>query len=234
MDLTTAIVLAGGRGMRLRPYTEDLPKPMIDIEGQPILYWIARWLARNEIKKMVIGVAHQKEKIYEWLESADFDFNMDIIISEHFVKSGTGGGIKNAIKNANIKDKCFLAMNGDELTDLSLVNFLRFHKLNDKIATILGTPLKSNFGVLEIGENNLVIAFKEKPTIDNIFINSGVYLLKPEIEPNLPWEGNIEQTAFVNLAKKNELVVFRYFGFWRTVNTEKDLEIMRKEIKFLK
>ena len=234
MELRTAIVLAGGQGMRLRPYTEDLPKPLIEIEGHPILYWVIKWLEQHGIKKVVIGVAYKKEKVYEWLKSAKQNFNLEIVLSEHFVKSGTGGGIKHAIKNANILDKCYLAMNGDELTDISLRNLFRFHSINNKIATILATPLKSNFGVLDIGEKNLVNSFKEKPIIDNIFINSGVYLFNSEIESYLPWEGNIERTTFVELAKEQQLIAFRYFGFWRTVNTEKDLEVMRKEIKYLR
>ena len=234
MQVETAIILAGGRGMRLRPYTEDIPKPLIEVEGHPLLYWIAKWLERNNIEKMVIGVAYKKEKVFQWYDSEKSSFNLKITISEHFIKSGTAGGIKHAIKNAKIHDECFLAMNGDELTDLSLANFLRFHIINDKIATILATPLKSNFGVLEIGEHNIVKAFKEKPIIDHIFINSGVYLFKPEIDLYLPWEGDIERTAFVQLANEKKLVAFRYFGFWRTVNTEKDLNVIRREIEYLK
>ena len=234
VDLRTAIVLAGGRGMRLRPYTEDIPKPLIEIDGHPILYWIAKWLERNGIKRMVIGVAHKKEKIIKWVDSIKSEFSLEIFISEHFIESSTGGGIKYAIKNAEITDSCFLAMNGDELTDVSLSNFFRFHIGNNKIATILATPLRSNFGVVEIGENNIVHAFKEKPIIDNIFINSGVYLLSPEIDSYLPWEGDIERTSFVSLSKEQQLVAFRYFGFWRTVNTEKDLEVMQREIEYLR
>ncbi|MHA1979219.1 MAG: nucleotidyltransferase family protein [Candidatus Hodarchaeales archaeon] len=233
MDLKTAIVLAGGKGMRLRPYTEDLPKPLIEIRGKPILYWIVKWLEYNGVRRMVLGVAHKKEKIFNWVDSISGEFNLEIITSEHFIESGTGGGIKHAIKNANIEDKYFLAMNGDELTDVSLNNFFRFHTINNKIGTILATPLRSNFGVLDIGEENLITAFKEKPIIDQIFINSGVYLFNPEIEPYLPWEGNIERTAFVKLAEERKLVAFRYFGFWRTINTEKDLDVMRKEIEYL-
>ena len=71
-DLHTAIVLAGGRGMRLRPYTETLPKPLIEIGGQPIIYWISKWLLKNGIQKIVIGVALQKERFYEWIDSVPF------------------------------------------------------------------------------------------------------------------------------------------------------------------
>ncbi|MFX1282115.1 MAG: nucleotidyltransferase family protein [Promethearchaeota archaeon] len=232
MTLQTGIILAGGKGLRLRPYTNEIPKPMIDLSGKPLVEWIIEWLISNGLTKIVIGVAYKKEKIINWVKSKNFE--SEIIISHHYIESGTAGGIKHAIKNAKIKDEYFLAMNGDELTDLSLKNFFRFHVVNKKIVTILATPLRSNFGVIELGDQNIITAFKEKPIIDNIFINSGVYIFNNEIDSYLPWEGDIEKTTFVKLAMERKMVAFRYFGFWRTVNTEKDLEIMKDEIKYLR
>ncbi|MFX1256197.1 MAG: NDP-sugar synthase [Promethearchaeota archaeon] len=232
MILETAIILAGGKGMRLRPYTNTIPKPMIEIQGKPLIGWIINWLIKNNIKKIVIGVAHKKEILIEWINSTSFP--VEIVISEHYVKSGTGGGIKHAIKNGEINDDNFLAMNGDELTDLALSNLYRFHLINGKSATILVTPLRSNFGVVEIGEENLIKRFREKPIIDTIFINSGIYILTPEVEPYLSWESDVERDTFVKLAEENKICAFRYFGFWRTVNTEKDLEAINNEIKYLR
>jgi NDP-sugar pyrophosphorylase family protein len=232
MILKTAIILAGGKGIRLRPYTNSIPKPMIEIKGKPLIGWIISWLIKNGISKIVIGVAFKKEIIIEWINSNKFD--VEVVISEHYVKSGTGGGIKHAIKNGEIHDDGFLAMNGDELTDLSLSNFYRFHTANGKVASILATPLRSNFGVVDIGDHSLIKSFKEKPVIDNIFINSGIYIFTPDIDSYLPWEGDVERITFVKLAKENKICAFRYFGFWRTVNTEKDLEAINNEIEYLR
>lgn len=232
INLKTAIVLAGGRGMRLRPYTETLPKPLIEIGGKPIIYWISKWLLQNGIEKIVIGVAHQKEKFYEWIETVPFKDK--IVFSEHKVESGTGGGFKLAIKNGNVTDDVFLGMNGDEITDLPLSTFFRFHLAQKTTATLLATPLYSNFGVVNIDRTNKINSFEEKPMIEGTFINSGVYIFNKEIDSYLPVEGDIEKTAFVELAKKTEMSAYRYYGFWKTVNTEKDLEFMNQEIEFLK
>ena len=231
MKLKTAIVLAGGRGLRLRPYTNTIPKPMIDVAGKPLLHWIIDWLARNGVEKVVIGVAHQKEKIIEWVE--ENSFKPEIVISHHFVKSGTGGGFKHAIRNAKIEDETFLGMNGDELTDVSLDNFYRFHTMQKSMVTLLATPLHSSFGVLDIDKLNRITSFSEKPVIPDVFINSGVYIFQKEIYDHLPEEGNIERTTFVELAKKNQMAAFRYYGFWRTVNTEKDLQAIVREVEIL-
>jgi NDP-sugar pyrophosphorylase family protein len=232
MRLKTAIVLAGGMGVRLRPYTNEIPKPMIEIDKHPILYWVAKWLQHNNIKRMIIGVAYKKEKIIDWVKNTNLD--IEISISEHFEKSGTGGGFKHAIKNTELTDDHFLCMNGDELTDLSIDNMFRFHQVNNRLVTILATPLLSNFGVLEIGENNIVTKFREKPIIDNIFMNSGIYIFRNDIDKYLMWEGSIERDTFRKLSKESNLIAFRYFGFWRTINTEKDLEIMQKEVNSLR
>ena len=125
-------------------------------------------------------------------------------------------------------------MNGDEITDLPLSTFLRFHLTQKTTATLLATPLYSNFGVVNINHKNIISSFDEKPMIEGTFINSGVYLFNKNIESLLPVEGDIEKTTFVELAKKTDLSAYRYYGFWKTVNTEKDLEIMNDEIDFLK
>ena len=74
--LKTAIILAGGKGMRLRPYTETVPKPMIKLDGQPILHWIIQWLMKYGIEKIVIGVAHQKEKIFDFVSNCQCWLNL--------------------------------------------------------------------------------------------------------------------------------------------------------------
>ncbi|MFX0204490.1 MAG: NDP-sugar synthase [Candidatus Hodarchaeota archaeon] len=232
MKLKTAVVLAGGAGMRLRPYTENIPKPMIEVSGKPLIHWIVEWLARNGIEKVVIGVAYMKEKVIEYFQNHDMD--VEIVFSHHFLESGTGGGFKLAIRNANIKDETFLAMNGDELTDVSLENLMRFHLSQGSMVTLMAAPLNTNFGVVKIDSNNRITEFREKPLIDSVFINTGVYLFNRAIEDFLPEQGSIEKITFVELAKKRQMAAFRYYGFWRTVNTEKDLKRIEKEIELLR
>lgn len=231
MKLTTAVILAGGQGLRLRPYTENVPKPLIEVSGRPLIHWIVNWLARNGIRKVVVGVAYKKEKVIEYFQNQDLP--VEITFSHHLIESGTGGGFKLAIRNAHINDETFLAMNGDELTDLSLENFMRFHLNHGCLATLMATPLYSNFGVVKIDSENIISEFREKPLIDSVFINTGVYLFNRDIEKHLPERGDIEQTTFVKLAKERKMAAFRYYGFWRTVNTEKDLKIIEEEIGLL-
>jgi len=219
------VILAGGEGVRLRPLTYDMPKSMIPLAGKPIIHWITEWLIRNGISRLVIGVAYKKEMIIQYLESltlpVEFTFN------EHTVQGGTGEGFRLAIER-HVDDQTFLAMNGDEITNLSVSDFANFHNQNRGIATIAVAPLKSPFGVVEINDNTIV-TFKEKSTLD-AYVSTGVYIFDRRILPFLPSSGNVEDETFPKLARDGQLKAYKHLGFWGTVNTLKDLHEVEEEL----
>ncbi len=230
--IKTAVVLVGGRGLRLMPYTQDIPKPMIEIGGKPLVHWIVDWLIENEIKTIVFGVDYKKEAIIDYLKQQHF--SAEILFNDHHNAKGTGDAFRLAIENKKINDKTFIAMNGDELTDLSIKNFLTFHNEHKPIASLMAYPLRSPYGILDIDHEFSITAFREKPVIDNCFINSGIYLFDKQIKDYLPERGSIEETTFVKLAEIRKIKAFKYFGFWRTIDTMKDLAIVEEKIGVLK
>ena len=229
--IKTAVVLVGGRGLRLMPYTSDIPKPMIQVGGKPLVHWVVEWLIENSIKTIVFGVDYKKEVITDYFKDNKFD--VEILFNEHTGAKGTGDAFRLAIENKSVNDKTFLAMNGDELTDLSLKNFLTFHNEHKPIATLMAYPLRSPYGILDIDHEYNVKAFREKPIIDSAFINAGIYLFDKKIRDFLPQGGPIEETTFVKLAEMKKIKAFKYFGFWRTVDTMKDLSAVEEKIGLL-
>ena len=225
--IKTAVVLVGGRGLRLMPYTQDIPKTMINVGGKPLIHWITDWLIDNKIKALVLGVDYKKEVIIDYFKKNNFD--IEILFNDHHDAQGTGDAFRLAIENIGINDKTFLAMNGDELTDLSIKNFLTFHDEHKPIATLMAYPLRSPYGILEIDHEFNISAFREKPIIDNFFINAGVYLFDKQIKNYLPEKGSIEESTFVKLAEMKKIKAFKYFGFWRTIDTIKDLVSIEKK-----
>ena len=228
----TAIVLAGGRGLRLMPLTRDVPKPMVNVGGKPLIHWIIEWLVENKIERVIIGVDYKKEAIMKYLKRKKL--GAEIVFNDHHGAQGTGDAIRLAVENQKIDDNIFLAMNGDELTDLSIKNFLTFHNEHKPIASLMAYPLRSPYGILEIDHDFNVKAFREKPIIDNYFINAGIYLFDKAIKEYLPQKGAIEETTFVKLSEMNKLKAFKYFGFWRTIDSIKDLSIVEEKIRILK
>ena len=219
------MVIAGGEGLRLRPLTNDRPKAMISVAGKPILDWIIQWLSSNEISHIVVGVAYKKETVKEHLSR--FESGMKFDFSEHTVEGGTGEGFRLAIERF-VQDDVFLAMNGDELTNIDISDFADFHIRARGVATIGVASLRSPFGVVELSGNSIV-DFREKATLD-AYVSTGVYMFDHKILEYLPTTGNIENDTFPKLARQGQLRAYKHKGFWGTINTLKDLQEVEKEL----
>jgi len=230
--IETSVVLVGGAGLRMRPFTEDMPKCMIPLHGKPLLHWTLNWLEKYGLKQVVLGVAYRKEVIIRYIEENPMDINIDF--SEHTVEGETGEGFRLAIERYVNNDN-FLAMNGDELTNLNIQRFAEFHLKHKPVATIAVTPLKSPFGILEIDGNDIV-GFKEKPLLEDKLVSTGVYIFSRAILDYLPRKGAIEKTTFPLLAENRLLKAYRLGENerWLTINSIKDLSLAEKEFTFIR
>lgn len=224
--IRTAVVLAGGEGLRLRPLTEHVPKVMIPVAGKPILEWILRWLLKNGISHIIIGLAYKKEIVIEYLNKIQLE--VELSYSEHTVEGGTGEGFRLAISRY-VKDETFLAMNGDELTDICVSDFANFHSQSGSLATIAVSPMRVPFGIVELN-GDFVVGFREKPVLNSYCVSTGVYIFNHRILDFLPQKGNIETETFPKLASQGLLKAYRHQGFWGTINTVKDIREVEKEL----
>jgi mannose-1-phosphate guanylyltransferase len=228
----TAVVLVGGSGLRCRPLTEDLPKCMIPLRGKPLIYWILTWLKDFGFEHAVLGVSYHKEIVIKYIKENDLNIKVDF--SEHTQEGETGEGFRLAIKR-HVPDEEFLAMNGDELTNMNLTKFIDFHLAQRGIATVAVSPMQSPYAVLEIKGTN-IIGFKEKPLLEDKLVSAGIYVFNHEICDYLPQVGKIEETAFPKLAKKGLLKAYPMGKNerWLTVNSVKDLSVAEKEFSSLR
>lgn len=229
MVFKTALIIAGGKGTRLEEHTKDLPKPLIPLAGKPILERIIRWLKREGVNKIILGVAYKKEMIKDYFKDGN-KFGVEIKYVEHDENGGTEDAFKTDIEKANIQDENFYAMNGDQITDLSLEKLANAHLGKNAIVTITTVNLKTNFGVVEIGEDGRVIEFKEKGEIPDKNINSGIYVFNKDIKNYLN-RGNIEENAFRKLIDDGKIRSFYYDGTWLTVNDKKELKKAEEYLK---
>ncbi|HLE74758.1 MAG TPA: nucleotidyltransferase family protein [Candidatus Bathyarchaeia archaeon] len=225
--IRTAVILVGGAGLRMRPYTEDIPKCMIPLGGKPLIYWTLTWLRDYGFNHLVLGVAYRKETVIEYVR--ENPIGVDVDFSEHTQEGETGEGFRLAIER-HVNDEDFLAMNGDELTNMNLEKFAEFHLKQKPVATIAVSPMHSPFAILKIDGND-IIEFKEKPIVKDKLVNTGIYVFNHAILDYLPLKGTIERTAFPVLAKKRLLKAFRLGKDerWLTINSVKDLSVAEKE-----
>jgi mannose-1-phosphate guanylyltransferase len=224
------VILAGGLGIRLRPLTTDRPKPMIQIKDIPIIELQVSWLKKFGITDIIVLVGHLKEKIKHHLGDGK-KFGVNISYIEEHIPLGTGGALKNAkneiIQNGNT-NAGFFVINGDILTDLD--PFTISEKGSMTLALV---PLKSTFGIVETN-GDLVSKFVEKPSIENMWCNAGVYYFSNEIFDYLPDKGNIETVTLPMLVEKQRLKAKKFSNnYWRSIDSHKDVEEASKEIEHI-
>ena len=209
-----AIILAGGRGKRLRPITDYVPKPLIPIKNIPIIEWQIKYLKKFGISEIIICSGYKTEMIENYLKNKKLGIKITFSIENKPL--GTGGAIKKAGKK--IRDKSFIVINGDIITNIDLKKLL---KKENSIASI---QLKTNFGILQTDENK-IIKFDEKKEIKNIWMNAGIYHLNKEIIKELPNVGDIEKTLFPDYAKKEKLSTIKFTNSkWYSIDSFKDME----------
>ena len=209
-----AIILAGGRGKRLRPITDYVPKPLISIKNIPIIEWQIKYLKKFGISEVIICSGYKTEMIENYLKNKKLGIKITFSIENKPL--GTGGAIKKAGKK--IKDKSFIVINGDIITNIDLEKLL---KKENSIASI---QLKTNFGILQTDKDK-IIKFDEKKEIENLWINAGIYHLNKESIKELPNVGDIEKTLFPDYAKKEKLSTIKFTNSeWYSVDSFKDME----------
>ena len=230
--IRTGVVLVGGAGLRMRPLTKDIPKAMIKLRGKPILFWILEWLKKYGFKHIVLGVAYRKEVVINYIQKNPFGLNIDF--STHTVEGGTGEGFRLATERY-VDDENFLAMNGDELTNLGLNKMIDFHLKYQPVGTVAVSPMKSPFGIVQISKNN-IIGFDEKPILEDKLVSIGIYIFNHRIIDYLPSKGALEKTTFPSLARLEQLKAYKLSRDerWMTINTVKDLSAAEEEFELIR
>jgi len=220
-----AVILAGGYGKRLKPLTNDRPKPMIEVSGVPILEWQIDWLHKHDINEIIICVGYLHDIVVNYIGSGK-KFGVKVGYSVEEEPLGTGGALKNA--ESLLSGTSFLALNGDILTDLDPWKLVADLTPNI-MGSIASVPLSSPYGIIEI-EKGFARGFREKPILQDYWINAGVYCLSTDILDILPENGNIEATTMPKLAKEGRLKVTKYDEVnWRSIDTHKDIEEAEKQ-----
>lgn len=216
-----AIILAGGRGKRLRPITDYVPKPLVPIKNIPIIEWQLKYLKKFGITEVIICTGYKQEMIENHLNMKDVGIKITFSIEKSPL--GTGGAIKKA--GEMIKGKSFIVINGDTITNIDL------KKLVTKKNAIAAIELRTKYGILET-DNDKIMNFKEKKEISDTWMNAGLYHLEKEILKKLPKKGDIEKTVFPDYAKKGLLNTVKFKNAkWYSVDSFKDMEECALEIE---
>lgn len=232
--IRTAVVIAGGRGERLKPLTDDRPKAMVPVGGQPLLHWVLCWLKSQGVQRLVLGVAYRGDVIVDYVRSGG-SLGLDVRISEHTLEGGTAEGFRLAIeRHVPTDEEDFLAMNCDEITNLSVEGLMAVHRRLRPVVTMALAPFFCRFSVVEHRPDGRITGFKYGRQIPQAPVSIGVYLFNRAIRARLPASGSIENEVFTRLAAEGSLAghMLADGEEWVSVNDMKNIreaeEVLRR------
>lgn len=234
------VLFCGGLGLRLREYSDQVPKPMVPIGNQPLLWHVMKYYAHHGHKDFILCLGYRGEAI------KNFFLSYNEAVSNDFVM--TKGGSQLELRNRDIHDwritfvdtglnsnigqrllrvrehlegeEMFLANYSDGLTDLPLDSYVDYAKQKDKVACFVSVRPTASFHVVRWAEGGLVT--KIEPTADAAHINCGYFVLKPTIFDYMEEGNDLVVEPFHRLIQKEELVTYEYKGFWECADTFKD------------
>ena len=218
------VILAGGFGTRLSEYTKALPKPMVTINGKPILLHIMKQYAKYGFKDFYVATGYKGEIIRKYFKRKLFDWNVNLIDTGK--NTMTGGRLKRL--KEYLGNETFFMTYGDGVSNINLKNLLKFHKKNKKLVTLTAVRPPARFGVLKI-KGKIVSYFREKSKIDENWINGGFFVMEPGFFKYLTNDKTIlEKKPLEKVAKSKQLAAYKHEGFWQCMDTKKDRDLLNK------
>jgi NDP-sugar pyrophosphorylase family protein len=216
-----AIIIAGGKGERLRPLTNDRPKHMVLLGDKPIMEYQLAWLRENGVTDVVLAVGHMHHVIEDYFgDGANFGLRIAYSLEEEPL--GRGGALKLAYeRHVPDSEEYLIATNGDNVNTQPLAPMVRQHTRTGAAATLLLTQLRSPYGIVQ-QRGNRIVGFREKPLLPH-WLNAGVYVLNREFFHRLPDKGDHEDALLPQLAAEERLYGFKSNSYWKAIDTVKDL-----------
>ncbi|WP_407941207.1 nucleotidyltransferase family protein [Nonomuraea cypriaca] len=218
-----AVILNGGRGTRMRPYTENRPKGLVEVAGKSIFHWQAGWLAHYGVRDIVVSAGYHGEMLEVAATEVMSELpDLKINVVRETTPLGRGGGLKHAAKALPF-DEPWFGINGDVITDMNLSELAEQRNRSGTIGTLTLARYHSHLGVVEVDEvQGRVRGFTQSPQLP-YWINAGIYCFRPDFMMELPDSGDHEDSTFPRLAHEGALGAFPLKGYWRGVDTVKDV-----------
>lgn len=222
-----AVILAGGKATRLRPYTDDRPKAMVPVAGRPILDWQLEWLAGQGCEHVVVSCGYLADVLAKHLAGHAFPLEAEVAVEDEPL--GRGGALRFAAARLPYPGERWLALNGDVLCRFPLTEMIDRHAGAGAMATIALAQYRTTWGIATLDDADRIAGFVQSPNLP-YWINGGVYAFEPDVTGLLPERGDHEDTTFPQLAVDKLLLAYKIAGYWRGVDTVKDVKEAGEEI----
>ncbi len=218
-QIKQVVILAGGKGIRMREMTHDLPKPMVKIGGKPVLDHLINIFSSQGKFEFVICTGYLGEIIEDYYKDSK---NINVVFTGE--ETNTGGRL---YKVRDILEENFIITYGDGLANVNIENLIKFHNSHNKIGTVTVANPVSRFGLVEFGENNLVTNFVEKPKLQG-FINIGFMIFNRNFLSYLDDNSILESEPLNSLSRDSQLYAFTHNGYFEPMDTYREYLHMNK------
>jgi glucose-1-phosphate cytidylyltransferase len=248
IKLVKVVILCGGLGTRLREETEFRPKPMVEIGGRPILWHIMKTYAHHGFREFVLCLGYRGNTIKEYFlnyEAMNNDFSLclgqrnqiryhgnhseqglSVTLADTGQESMTGGRVRRIEKY--IDADTFLLTYGDGVADIDVASLVEFHKSHGKLATVTTVQPIARFGLIELGQENHVQKFMEKPKTDG-WMSAGYFVLDRKVFDYLGGDECIfEREPLERLANEGQLMAYRHSGFFYAMDTYREYQYLNE------
>tara|TARA_Y100000816_G_C25903083_1_gene471088 strand:- start:13 stop:753 length:741 start_codon:yes stop_codon:yes gene_type:complete len=240
------IILAGGLGTRMAEYTKTIPKPMVKVNGIPILLHIIKIYVNYGFNDFILSLGYKADVVVKYFlknkSYSLYQLKKGIEVKKKINKTNciikmvytgkntmTGGRIK--LLKKHIKSKTFMCTYGDGVANINIKKLIKFHKKHGKQATVTAVRPMSRFGRLSL-KNNLVTKFKEKSQMDSGWINGGFFVFEKKFIDSIKNSKTILEREPLELAsRRKDLVAFKHRKFWHCMDTKRDRDLLNKLIK---
>jgi glucose-1-phosphate cytidylyltransferase len=210
------VILCGGRGSRAYPHTEAVPKPLLDVGGQPILRHVMEIFASQGHREFILATGYLGEQIARYAEELPGDWEVTTLDTG----ADTGTAERVALCRPYLGER-FMVTYGDGVGDVDLARLLGHHLGSGATATLTTVPLPSPYGTVDFAGDGRVLAFHEKPILRDHWINAGFFVFERSAFDC--WRGeDLEREVLPGLAAAGRLYAYRHSGFWSSMDTYKD------------
>jgi glucose-1-phosphate cytidylyltransferase len=224
------VILAGGYGTRISEYTKIIPKPMVRLNGKPILYYIMKHYSNYGFKDFYIALGYKGKIIKDYFKKNEKELGWNINLIDTGLNTMTGGRIKKLKKYLGNED--FMLTYGDGLSNVNLKKLLNFHKKNKKaLVTMTAVRPPARFGSIKINGNRIKM-FREKSKLDEGWINGGFFVMNPKIINYINKSSTyLEKSPLEKLAEKKQLFAYKHDSFWQCMDTKRDKDNLENLFK---
>lgn len=212
-------ILCGGRGTRLQERTREIPKPLVEIGGRPIVWHVVRIYAAHGFRRFLLLTGYKGELVAEFAAAERWPDGVDVRCVDTGVETPTGGRLRRAAGELGEGTACVTYADG--VADVDLGALLRFHAGHGGLATLTVVRPELQFGVTDLDGDGRVTGFREKPRSEH-WVNGGFLCLEAEAIRAIPPDAVLERGPLEALAARGELHAFRHEGFWDCMDTYKD------------